>query len=1252
MDRRLSYICVLVALSVAWGVSTPIATAQSFSDSLAISTGLTGAVDLHAADIDGDGDQDVLSASRGDNRLVFHRNGDATAGTGDGSSWEEIPVSFFDYTGSDPSASSVFAADIDGDGDQDVVSSFPGEDTIAWYRNGDATSGTGDGSAWTEVIITVNAPAAASVSTTDIDGDGDQDVIWASRLDDKVAFHRNGDASTGAGDGSTWTEVVVTTSAIGAESVFAADMDGDGDQDILSASSGDNTIAMHRNGDATAGTGDGSVWTGVVITASVTAAASVSAADVDGDGDQDVVSVAAGDDTIVMHRNGDATAGAGDGSAWTEVVVTANAAGAECVSTADVDGDGDRDIVSPLDYTDVAVFSNGDGTSGTGDGSSWTASKISESMSSVRCASTTDMDNDGDVDILSTRESSSTDLNMAVLWFENLRIDGSDSPPPPTDVVATAGDGHVDISWSAPIPTTFAGFHVYRSTSSFSDPANAERLTGALIPDDSFTDTDVVNGTTYFYRVTMLETDGSVRLLATEASATPVPSPMDISIEGSRLTLQTAPDVSIGTPQAIETTRYPADQVVLRARVTLDKAFTGSASDIDVKATLNGEVMQTVMRGNIDSDGDNRIDQLPFDHEQTGADSRYADVLLVSSQTFESGAEQLPVRVTAIPASITQDRASESVSLYYARRQGDGRPFDPRIDGYQFPNLTDLTLEEWISEIVITGPGLAGLAFALYKDSRVNDGRCFGMSGTAAVYFADPTKKVFTGPTYEQPESDTKTRQQIADYHLAQSLSDFKFRLGASPNFQTEYDRAKTLITATGITPIIGLEYADGGRHAVLATKITALEQSGDKIIEVHDSNFSGTTYDLIYAQDTVDYTLKSYATGLGAGSNLFQIAKMVSVDPTGIPFFPDSEWFRSTLSDLVDNTGKVYAAAFNPGDSSKRSVMTSSTNAESVHATAKTTPPGVYVIVENEQGDRAGYLGDGTRVSEIAGAVVERVITDSMTGETGTYISVPPGGTYVSRITSSVAGNVRFERAAPNPDSPAEIDYVDSMTFESTSVGEFDERGDKAVMLDTDGDGTVDQAISTESTVLPVELLAFEARAERNQSAILTWRTASEFDNAGFAVERKFGAAAWSEIGFVEGANTTTEPQSYQFTDTKLPYDANRIEYRLRQIDVDGSETLSDAAAIERTTPIELKKTVPNPARESVTLRYAVPDGDKMRLLLYDVLGRKVRTLTHGVGRGRAKKQVDLSGLASGTYFLRLEASGQSITRSLTVVR
>jgi hypothetical protein len=91
-----------------------------------------------------------------------------------------------------------------------------------------------------------------------------------------------------------------------------------------------------------------------------------------------------------------------------------------------------------------------------------------------------------------------------------------------------------------------------------------------------------------------------------------------------------------------------------------------------------------------------------------------------------------------------------------------------------------------------------------------------------------------------------------------------------------------------------------------------------------------------------------------------------------------------------------------------------------------------------------------------------------------------------------------------------------------------------------------------------------------------------------------------------------------------------------------------------EAVSNVALKETYPNPAAGRVTVRYAVPEEatGEARLALYDVMGRKVRTVRAGPVAGRQQAQLDVSGLASGVYVLRLRAGGAVKTRRLTVVR
>ena len=207
----------------------------------------------------------------------------------------------------------------------------------------------------------------------------------------------------------------------------------------------------------------------------------------------------------------------------------------------------------------------------------------------------------------------------------------------------------------------------------------------------------------------------------------------------------------------------------------------------------------------------------------------------------------------------------------------------------------------------------------------------------------------------------------------------------------------------------------------------------------------------------------------------------------------------------------------------------------------------------------------------------------------------------------------------------------------------------------------------ASDTEPLPVEMAGFEAAVDE-EAIRLSWQTAAETNNAAFQIQRRVVSTpgvrrtgertseqenAWTTVGSVKGAGSTSEAQTYRFTDTEVPYEANRLDYRLQQVDTDGSTSHSKTLTVERTVSrVELLGTYPNPARSQATVRYALPTPQEVTIRLYDVLGRQVETLVRAEQSGRHKERVDVRSLSSGVYFLRLHANGTVRTQKMTVVR
>jgi predicted outer membrane repeat protein len=197
--------------------------------------------------------------------------------------------------------------------------------------------------------------------------------------------------------------------------------------------------------------------------------------------------------------------------------------------------------------------------------------------------------------------------------------------------------------------------------------------------------------------------------------------------------------------------------------------------------------------------------------------------------------------------------------------------------------------------------------------------------------------------------------------------------------------------------------------------------------------------------------------------------------------------------------------------------------------------------------------------------------------------------------------------------------------------------------------------AVTAQKSELPVELVAFDAQTDGGR-VLLSWQTGSETNNAGFDVQHRASeTGSWRTLGFVEGAGTTTQAQRYRFSpDESLAPGTH--QFRLRQVDADGTAHLSETvtAEIGLDEPVRLTAPAPNPVQARATLSFAVREPAEATLVLYNTLGQTVRTLYRGTPAAGEAQTVEVSttGLASGLYFLRLQADGRTETRRLTVVR
>lgn len=174
----------------------------------------------------------------------------------------------------------------------------------------------------------------------------------------------------------------------------------------------------------------------------------------------------------------------------------------------------------------------------------------------------------------------------------------------------------------------------------------------------------------------------------------------------------------------------------------------------------------------------------------------------------------------------------------------------------------------------------------------------------------------------------------------------------------------------------------------------------------------------------------------------------------------------------------------------------------------------------------------------------------------------------------------------------------------------------------------------------LPVELIHFSAAAEGMQ-VLVEWTTASELNNGGFHVERSIDGVRFDAIAEVEGAGTAHTVTDYQTID-KAPLPGLSY-YRLRQTDLDGTTTWSEAVAVEMKA-LRIAA-YPNPVRSMLTIQ-GVSTKDVAQVQVFDTWGRSVMQAALPEGA----IEIDMGGLPAGLYRVRI--AGEQGPETLSVVK
>ena len=290
-----------------------------------VSSVADGVIGVNVADIDRDGDADIVSASTLDDKLRWHENL-----LGNGVLWNDHTIGI-DIDG----IIGMVVEDFDQDLDWDVAAVSNLNNQVLWFENT-----TGDASDGMVHVIASNASGAFPLEKGDLDGDGDQDLISGWSSSGVLAWHENV-----KNQGGSWVTRVLDSNLGIIRSIAVDDINGDGAMDVVAAVSDIDSIFWFQPIDILQG-----VWQRNTVSTNLDGVLFVDTADLDNDGDMDVLAAADGARNFVVYENG-----SGVGSNWKASVISSATLGGvhqditngpRTIRPADVNGDGLLDIIT------------------------------------------------------------------------------------------------------------------------------------------------------------------------------------------------------------------------------------------------------------------------------------------------------------------------------------------------------------------------------------------------------------------------------------------------------------------------------------------------------------------------------------------------------------------------------------------------------------------------------------------------------------------------------------------------------------------------------------------------------------------------------------------------------------------------------------------------------------------------------------------------------------------------------------------
>ena len=197
-------------------------------------------------------------------------------------------------------------------------------------------------------------------------------------------------------------------------------------------------------------------------------------------------------------------------------------------------------------------------------------------------------------------------------------------------------------------------------------------------------------------------------------------------------------------------------------------------------------------------------------------------------------------------------------------------------------------------------------------------------------------------------------------------------------------------------------------------------------------------------------------------------------------------------------------------------------------------------------------------------------------------------------------------------------------------------------------------------------ELASIAGEFTLDHEVFLQWAVSSQSNNLGWEVHRSIDRIHFEPVGdLVPGDGTADAFRTYNFMDNNLPQ-ADVLYYYLKQLDLDGTSARSDIievvlspASLQLPTANTLWQNFPNPFNPETIISFDLLEDSVVSLVIYDVAGQVVQTLTRAQEMRAGHHQLvwnglDLNGakVSSGVYFYQLKSNNFTSMKKMTLIQ